>query len=104
MIEKISQFVDKWLQPYVRKLSSYIKDTTEFVNQIETTKLPTHCKLTSIDVSSLYTNILHEGVQSALHFLKSNPDGYRYPEQPDPEILGELINTVLKNNVFEFNE
>ena len=103
--EKISQFVDKWLQPYVRNLPSYVKDTTEFINQIEATQLPTNCKLASIDVSSLYTNIPHEeGVESALHFLKTNPEGYRYPEQPNPDILGELMNLVLKHNVFEFDE
>ena len=65
--EKISQFV---IQPYARSLPSYVKDTTEFINQIEYTQLPTNCKLASIDVSSLYRNIPHEGVQSALHFLK----------------------------------
>ena len=94
--EKISQFVDKWLQPYVRNLTSYVKDTTEFINQIEATQLPTNCKLASIDVSSLYTNIPPEGVQSALHFLKPNPEGHRYPEQPNPDTLGELMNLVLK--------
>ena len=103
--ERISQFVDKWLQPYVKNLPSYVKDTTEFINHIEATKLPTNCKLASIDVSSLYTNIPHEeGVQSALHFLKSNPDTYKHPEQPNPEILGELMSLVLKHNVFEFDE
>ena len=76
--EKISQFIDKWLQPYVKNLPSYVKDTTEFINHIEATKLPANCKLASIDVSSLYTNIPHEGVQSALHFLKSN----RYIQTP----------------------
>ena len=35
--EKISQFVDKWLQPYVKNLPSYVKDTTEFINLIERT-------------------------------------------------------------------
>ena len=33
--ERISQFVDRWLQPYVQRLPSYVKDTTEFINQIE---------------------------------------------------------------------
>ena len=103
--EKISQFVDKWLQPYIKNLPSYVKDTTEFINHIEATQLPTNCKLASIDVSSLCTNIPYEeGVQSALHFLKSNSDTYKHPEQPNPEILGELMSLVLKHNVFEFDE
>ena len=100
--KNITKFVEKWLQPHMRNLPSYIKDTTEFSNRIGATKLPTHCKLASIDVSSLYTNIPHkEWIQSVLHFLKSNPEGYKYPEQPYPDILGEL---VLKHNDFEFNE
>ena len=102
--EPISQFVDKWLQPHVKTLPSYLKDTTEFLKLIETTKLPQNCILASIDVSSLCTNIPYEdGKQSVLHFLQHNPDNYSRPEQPIPEILTELIEIVLKNNVFEFN-
>ena len=89
--ERISQFVDRWQQPYVANLPSYIKDTTEFINQIEQLKLPINCKLASIDVSSLYTNIPHEeGIQSALHFLSNHKESYKHPEQPNPQVLGEL--------------
>ena len=46
----------------------------------------------------------HEGgLLSILYHLKANPENYTHPEQPTPEILTELINIVLKNNVFEFN-
>ena len=41
--EPISQFADKWLQPHVKNLPSYLKDTTEFLKLIETTKLPQDC-------------------------------------------------------------
>ena len=102
--ETISQFVDQWLQPHVKNLPSYLKDTTEFLKLIETTKLPPECILASIDVSSLYTNIPHDdGKQNVLYFLQNNPDNYLRPEQPLPEVLTELIDMVLKNNVFEFN-
>ena len=36
--EPISQFVDRWLQPHVKTLPSYLKDSTEFLKLIETTK------------------------------------------------------------------
>ena len=102
--ERISQFVDRWLQPHVRKLPSYLKDMTDFLKLIETTKLPEKCLLASIDVSSLYTNIPHEdGKQSILYYLRANPDTYTQPEQPLPEVLAELTEIVLKNNVFKFN-
>ena len=75
--ETISQFVDQWLQPHVKNLPSYLKDTTEFLKPIETTKLPSKCILASIDVSSLYTNIPHDdGKQSVLYFLQNNSDNY----------------------------
>ena len=58
--ENISEFVDYWLQPEMRKLHSHLKDSNAFINLIETTKLPENCILASIDVSSLYTNIPHD--------------------------------------------
>ena len=86
--EKMSQLVDRWLQPYVISLPSYVKDTTKFINQIEQLKPPTNNKLASIDVSSLYTNIPHEeGVQSVLHFLTNHKESYKHPEQSNPEVL-----------------
>ena len=86
--EPISQFIDKWLQPYVKKLPSYLKDSTEFINLIETLILPTNCLLASTDVSSLCTNIPHnEGIQNALYFLINDPDTYKYLKQPIPEVL-----------------
>ena len=92
----ISQFVDN--------LPLYLKDSTQFINLIESQTLPKNCLLASIDVSSLYTNIPHnEGVQSILHFLNNYPQVHNRPEQPTPEILCELVNIVLKNYVFKFN-
>ena len=58
--EPISQFVDRWLQPHIKKLPSYLKDSTDFLKPIETTKIPEKCLLASIDISSLYINIPHE--------------------------------------------
>jgi hypothetical protein len=102
--EPISQFSDRWLQPHVKNLPSYLRDSTEFLKLIETTKIPSNCILASIDVSSLYTNILHsEGKQSVLYYLQNNPDNYTRAEQPTPDVLVELIDIVLKNNVFEFH-
>ena len=55
--ENISKFVDHWLQPIVKELPSYIKDTNSFATLITQTVVPRNCRLVSIDVSSLYTNI-----------------------------------------------
>jgi len=101
--ENISEFVDFWLQPLMKNLPSFIKDSTEFINLIEKDKLPTNCILATIDVFSLYTNIPHdEGRNAAVKALQNNPNPTTL--QPEAQIIGELIDIVLQNNVFEFNE
>ena len=55
--EKLSSFVHKLLQPVAQQQKSYLKDTTDFVNFIEKTKVPVYAILVSMDVTSLYTNI-----------------------------------------------
>ena len=75
--EPISQFADRWLQPHVKNLPSYLTDSMEFLKLIETIKIPSNCLLASIDVSSLYTNIPHsDGKQSVLYYLQNNSDNY----------------------------
>ena len=43
-----------------QKQKSYLKDTTDFVNLIENTKVQADVILVSMDVASLYTNIQQE--------------------------------------------
>ena len=66
---KLSEFVDAFLKPLAQQSSSYIKDTSDFVQKIETDVAPlvTHSKifLVTMDVSSLYPNIDHqEGIDA----------------------------------------
>ena len=55
----ISAFVDQLIQPIAQKQHSYLKDTTDFLNFIESAKLLENTVLVSMDVTSLYTNIPH---------------------------------------------
>ena len=57
---RLSFFMDKLLQPIAQKQKSYVKDTTDFVNFIEKTKVSQDTILVSMDVTSLYTNIPQE--------------------------------------------
>ena len=50
----ISEFVDYYLQPEVKKLTSYVKDTTDFIKKIEATDYVSDGSyLVSLDVRSL---------------------------------------------------
>ena len=97
--ENISQFIDYWLQPLMKAIPSYLKDTTKLTNQLkELTVEPD----TLSDVKSLYTCIPHkEGIQAcaeALENLKANN-----PKQPNMNTLVTLLEILLKNNTFEFH-
>ena len=62
--ERISSFVDFFLQPLIKDIPSYIKDSTHFLlNQLGI--IPQGCTLSTLDVASLYTNIPNtEGIKA----------------------------------------
>ena len=99
--ERISQFVSDILNPLVFKLPSFLKDTTHFLNKLSNIgTLPANSLLVTLDVSSLYTNIPHsEGIQAARAYLDK-----RTTQNPPTQTICDLIDIILRNNNFEFNE
>ena len=70
--ERSSAFVDKLLQPIAQQQKSYLKDTTDFINFMEGTRVPENTVLVSMDVTSLYTNIpQEEGIQTVCRAYNS---------------------------------
>ncbi len=56
--ERISAFVDHFLQVYIPMMDSYLKDTTDHIRKVKSIgKLPNKTLLVTLDVKSLYTNI-----------------------------------------------
>ena len=100
--ENISHFVDHFLQPLTRALPSYMykRETTDFLPKLrELPVLPPESLLVTLDVSSLYTNILHdEGVNACEEFLNTRID-----QSPPSKDLCQLIQLILESNVFIFN-
>ena len=103
MTEKISQFVDHFLNPTVSNLKSYVKDTTHFLKILnDLGELPPDCLLVTLDVTSLYTNINNDiGIPAAKRTLeRSRPD----PQvKPSNNTLIKLLELVLNRNNFQFN-
>ena len=63
--ERISAFLDRLLQPIAQRQASYLKDSTDFMNFIESTEVPKHTIIVSMYVTSLYTNIPQkEGIKT----------------------------------------
>ena len=101
--ERISQFVDHFLNPSNKLLRSFVKDTTHFLKLLKDLgNIPNDCILVTMDVSSLYTNIPNdEGLQAAMQTLerhRNTPD-----IKPTNLTLVKLLEMVLKMNNFQFN-
>ena len=54
---EISRFGDHHLQPLVKEIPSYIKDTNDFINKIDNFAVPLNSFLVTMDVKSLYASI-----------------------------------------------
>ena len=54
---EILRFVDHHLQPVVKQIPSYTKDTNHFINKVNNFSVPVNSILLTMDVRSLYTSI-----------------------------------------------
>ena len=91
--------MDEILRKYSKLATSYVKDTTHFLNIIKELNITELSLLGTVDVTALYMNIPHEeGIQKIITFMKRH-------NAPDNEILlvQEFLPHILKKNYFQFN-
>ena len=95
----LSKFVDYHLQEHVTKTSSYVKDTTDFLNKTKDINVPPNSLLVTMDVKSLYTNIPNgEGLSAINDTLKNS----NTPTSLKTVIL-TFLELILTLNNFIFN-
>lgn len=101
--DNISKYIDFILKPLMQSLPSYVKDTSDFIRKLKSTKLAhANSYLVTLDVSSLYTNIPHDdGLEACRYFLDS--ETYSTGHELSVDCIVSLINLVLENNHFQFN-
>ena len=93
--QKIFQFLDHWLQPIMRNLPSYLKDTSQLINELRWLSIEPNTILVTIDVKSLYTCIPHpERIQACTEALQKAKESN--PSQPDTAVIGCLLEIVLR--------
>lgn len=97
----LSKYIDQWLQPYVKRVPSYICDTTDIIKTLETIEWVDGWILGTLDVGSLYTVIDHtQGIQ-ALHGQLSGDAGL--PSEQLEFLLGG-VEYILAHNYFSFEQ
>ena len=96
---RISEFVDYYLQPEVKKLKSYVKDSTDSIEKIEAIDhVSDDSYLVSLDVRSLYTNIPQkEGIEAVKQKLK------RSKPSMSIKVILNFLKLILTLNNFVFN-
>jgi hypothetical protein len=101
--EKISSFVDYFLNPTAKMIKSYVKDTTHFLQLMKKLgKIPDGALLVTLDVVGLYPNIpLAQGITAAKQALVNFRPGHNV--KPSNNTLTKLLDLVLKRNNFTFN-
>ena len=97
---RISQYIDYHLQDHAKRLSSYIKDTTDFINKTKDLEIPTGSILVTMDVSALYTNIPNnEGITSIRQSLIKENSSIKHMT-----VILTFLRLILTLNNFKFND
>jgi hypothetical protein len=103
-LERISAYVDYFLKPIVIKQSTYVKDTSDFINKIEQTRVSQHAILVTADICSMYTNIDHKtALESVKKALSANTNIKYKICRPSIQSLTGLLELLLTRNAFQFN-
>ena len=98
--ERISQFVDHFIQPLVTKIPSYLRDSSHLMNILRNLRIPNDAILCTLDITSFYTNIPNnEGIIAVNKLLFQNRDPQ---ENPTNHSICRLLELVLTTNNFEF--
>jgi len=101
--ENLAQFLDYYLQPIMKNLQSYLKDTNQLLKELSDIRIQPSDWLVTVDVKSLYTCIPHdEGIQACHEawLLQEQND----PQHPPAETLRCLLELVLNLNTLKFDE
>ena len=98
--ERISSFLDHFLQPVLITIPSYLKNSSELIELIKDTHIHTNDILVTVDVSSLYLNIpQEEGTQAVVNLLEER-GALPLPK----DVITHMLNIVLKYNIFKFGD
>ena len=101
LTNRLSNLIDILLKPLIKHVPSFLRDTTDFLKQLQMT-VPQNTLLVSFDVISLYSNISHTlGIEAISYWLDRFGD--EIPCRFKKEFILDAIQFILENNTFEFN-
>ncbi|KAJ1160350.1 hypothetical protein NDU88_000852 [Pleurodeles waltl] len=103
-LEPLSKFVDFFLQPIVKRIPTYLKDTTHVLLLLESIAFDKSKELLiTLDVESLYTNIPQEATLEVISNLLDVHMGGSQTQTP-PGFILDLAHLALTRNYFKFED
>ena len=103
-LHNLGHFIDYILLPFVKKQDTYLKDTTDFINKIENTRIPPNTYLITFDAVGMYNQFSYQEILNSVSNVLDNISGNQYKIPiPDKETILEFIKIILQNNEFTFN-
>ncbi|KAJ1115184.1 hypothetical protein NDU88_003410 [Pleurodeles waltl] len=101
-LEPLSKFVDFFRQPLVKRIPTYLKDTTHVLLLLESITFDKSKELLiTLDVESLYTNIPQE---ATLEVISNLLDIHMGESQTPPGFILDLAHLALTRNYFKFED
>ncbi len=97
--------IDLIIQPFVTKNVTYLKDSTNLIQELDNINLDGYdlkdINIYSMDFESLYTNIKSE---DAINKITDYLSKHWFSEHINNTAIFEILKMIFENNVFEFNK
>ena len=98
---RLSHLLDELLKPFLSKISSYVKDSYDFLSKLPH-EVPKGAILETYDVVNLYTNITNNiGIEALNFWLETYPN--LLPSRINKNFILDGTKLILTNNIFDFN-
>ena len=100
--QRLSIFLDIILRPLTEKVTSYVRDDTDFLNYLPK-KIDFDSTFVSFDVTFLYTSISHElGTEAISYWIEQFPN-FLVDDRFTKDFITEALRLVLENNYFKLD-
>lgn len=98
ILEPLLKYLDHFIKDSVKNTPTYVKDSSDFIMQLENFKIPEMAGFLTIDINSLYMNIPLNAARNVVNdVLSSHTD----PSLPTHFLL-DLLDICLEHNFFSF--
>ena len=102
ILAPLGTLVDRWLHQVAKTMPTYVKNSADLKQNLESLKLPENARLFTADAVSMYTNINTEAALSEIAiYLRRNRR--KFPDVPINALISGL-EIVMTNNVFSLGD